>query len=86
MHLNITHFGKILAFRKNICDTVTNSVKFMYYSATIFYVRSTGRDIRSRIVDTRGPHVQGRSASYGKSYAWGSSARSNSKRGDPAKN
>jgi hypothetical protein len=50
-------------------------------------VRSTGHDIRSRDVDTQGtvgPQVQGRSVSYGKSYARDVSARSNPKPGDQA--
>jgi hypothetical protein len=34
---------------------------------------------------TTGPQVQGRSASYGKSYARGFGAGSNPKRGDPEK-
>jgi hypothetical protein len=42
-------------------------------------LRSTGQGIRSRDVDTHGtagPQVQGRSASYGKSYARGFSIES----------
>jgi hypothetical protein len=35
---------------------------------------------------TAGPQFQGHSASYGKSYAWGFSAGSNPKPGDPAEN
>jgi hypothetical protein len=50
-------------------------------------VRSTGHNIRRRGVDgTAGPQVQGRSASYGKSFARGFSAGSSPKRGHPVGN
>jgi hypothetical protein len=52
-------------------------------------LRAYFKHLNNRDVDTQvtaGSQVQGRSESYGKSYARGFSAESNPKPGDPAEN